>query len=104
MKHPTLFFIAAIGLFFITSIGYSDSHENSFTQAICSSGHLKRVVSVTYDDDVTKENCKVRYHKETEGQPEQILWTAKKQYEYCHEKASQFVKKLEGWGWSCEKS
>lgn len=46
--------------------------------------------------------CEVQYFKDTEAPGEsQVLWSAQAQAGYCESKASEFVAKLEGWGWSC---
>ncbi len=45
--------------------------------------------------------CQVVYKKLTEGVEDQVLWNAQNQVNYCEEKATEFVAKLEGWGWTC---
>ncbi len=46
--------------------------------------------------------CEVRYHKETEAPGEhQVLWSAQNDASYCETNATEFIAKLEGWGWSC---
>ena len=45
--------------------------------------------------------CEVVYKKLTEGVEDQVLWNAQNDANYCEEKASAFVARLEGWGWTC---
>ena len=49
--------------------------------------------------------CEVHYFKDTEapGQSE-VLWSAQSQAGYCEQKATEFVARLEGWGWDCNAS
>ena len=67
----------------------------------CSHGDLERRVEVVYETGGAMP-CQVQYHKDTEapGEP-QILWTAQNELGYCEERASEFVGKLEEWGWDC---
>ena len=45
--------------------------------------------------------CDVVYKKLTEGAEDQVLWNAQNDGSYCESKATEFVAKLEGWGWTC---
>ena len=45
--------------------------------------------------------CEVVYKKLTEGAEDQVLWDAQHDANYCTEKATAFVGKLESWGWTC---
>jgi len=45
--------------------------------------------------------CQVVYKKLTEGVGDQVLWSAENDAEYCEQKATDFVAKQEGWGWTC---
>ena len=45
--------------------------------------------------------CEVVYKKLTEGAEDQVLWNAQNDGSYCVSKATEFVAKLEGWGWTC---
>lgn len=45
--------------------------------------------------------CEVVYKKLTEGAEDQVLWNAQNDASYCEAKATAFVEKLEGWGWTC---
>ena len=45
--------------------------------------------------------CEVVYKKLTEGAEDQVLWDAQNDPNYCEAKATEFVAKLEGWGWTC---
>jgi|GEM_PF-1455387 len=50
-----------------------------------------------------KVPCDVNYYKDSEA-PDQVttLWSAQNLEGYCEQKASEFVSKLQSWGWSCE--
>ncbi len=68
----------------------------------CVNGDLERRVQVMYETGVTVP-CEVHYYKDTEAPGEaQVLWRALNEEGYCERKASEFVDKLEGWGWSCD--
>ncbi len=45
--------------------------------------------------------CEVVYKKLTEGAEDQVLWNAQNDGSYCSSKATEFVAKLESWGWTC---
>ena len=67
--------------------------------------------SCSHDDNVREVHierptgepvpCDVVYRKLTEGVEDQVLWNAQNDGSYCEVKASEFVAKLEGWGWTC---
>ena len=68
--------------------------------------------SCTYDDMVRRVEiltepgvpvpCEVHYFKDTEAPGQhQVLWSAQNDASYCEAKTSEFVARLEGWGWSC---
>lgn len=67
-------------------------------KTICSHGNQTRIIEVVYTGEGTVP-CEVRYSKE-EGT--QTLWNANNAEGYCEEKATAFVEKQKGWGWSCE--
>ena len=67
----------------------------------CTYGDNVRRVVIMSEPGVSVP-CEVHYYKDTEAPGEdQVLWSASSQEGYCEEKASEFVAKLEGWGWSC---
>lgn len=67
----------------------------------CSHGDLERRVEIVYETGGAMP-CEVQYHKDTEAPGEhQVLWTAQNELGYCEEQASEFVGKLEEWGWDC---
>jgi hypothetical protein len=80
----------------------TDSGESSSTHMICKNGAQARHLEITSQDPNSDVPCEVHYRKETE-QPghDQVLWTAQNDAQYCKDKATAFVAKLEGWGWSC---
>jgi len=45
--------------------------------------------------------CQVLYRKLTEGVEDQVLWSAVHDASYCDSKATEFVAKLESYGWVC---
>lgn len=67
----------------------------------CVNGNLERRVEVIYETGVTVP-CEVHYTKNIESPDDsQVLWRALNEEGYCEAKASEFVSKLEGWGWDC---
>ncbi|MGI9220783.1 MAG: hypothetical protein ACR2QS_07090 [Woeseiaceae bacterium] len=67
----------------------------------CTYDGMQRRIEILTEPGVSVP-CQVQYHKDTEMPGEvQTLWTADSDAAYCDSKASEFVAKLEGWGWSC---
>jgi hypothetical protein len=67
----------------------------------CTQGELVRRVEI-YTEPGTTVPCEVHYFKDTEAPGEQqVLWSAQADAGYCQTKATEFVAKLEGWGWTC---
>ena len=67
----------------------------------CTYDGMQRRIEILTEPGVTVP-CQVQYHKDTEMPGEvQTLWTASTDASYCASKASEFVAKLEGWGWTC---
>ncbi len=67
----------------------------------CTHGDLVRRVEIYTEPGVTVP-CEVHYFKDTEAPGEsEVLWSAQSQEGYCEQQASEFVAKLEGWGWNC---
>lgn len=64
----------------------------------CEHGDQVRIITVVYDNDATDTVCEVNYEKSTGVQ---TLWTANSDRDYCLDKATAFVQKQEGWGWTC---
>jgi hypothetical protein len=66
----------------------------------CRQGNNVREVHVerTGDNPVP---CQVVYRKLTEGVEDQVLWNAQFDAGYCDSKATDFVAKLESYGWTC---
>ncbi|WP_062269893.1 hypothetical protein [Endozoicomonas arenosclerae] len=73
----------------------SASDNYSYT---CSYGKQERKIDVMYLQRESSVPCEVRYTKD--GQ-EETLWNASYTKGYCEDKAAEFVKKQESWGWSC---
>jgi len=65
---------------------------------VCSHGSNIRIVEVVYSGD-TNVPCEVQYTKK-EGT--KTLWSATNSAGFCESKATAFVEKQKGWGWSCE--
>ena len=71
------------------------------TKFQCSYGELQRRVEI-YSEPGQAVPCEVHYFKDTEAPGEsQVLWSATNDASYCAAKTSEFVAKLEGWGWTC---
>jgi hypothetical protein len=68
----------------------------------CTNGEMVRRVEI-YTEPGRTVPCEVHYFKDTEvpAEPE-VLWSAQADAEYCQEKATSFVAKLEEWGWTCQ--
>ena len=64
----------------------------------CENGEHVRVIRVVYDNPETDTVCEVTYEKSTGVQ---TLWSANNERDYCLDKATAFVEKQEGWGWTC---
>lgn len=68
---------------------------------LCSYGDMQRRVEISSEPGV-EVPCSVHYFKDTEMPGEhQVLWSADRDPGYCRSKATEFVAKLEGWGWEC---
>ena len=81
----------------VTEVTTSDSDNLVST---CTSGGQVRIITVVYDNVDTDTVCEVTYEKSTGVQ---TLWTANSDRDYCLDKATEFVQKQEGWGWTCSK-
>lgn len=67
----------------------------------CTHGDLVRRVEIYTEPGVTVP-CEVHYFKDTEAPGDsEVLWSAQAQEGYCEQKATEFVARLEGWGWDC---
>ena len=92
MKKASL----ALLIGFTTFSGLAVANDNySYT---CKHSHEQRKIDVIYLQRESSVPCEVRYIK---ADSEETLWTANYTKGYCEEKASEFVAKQEGWGWSC---
>jgi len=67
-------------------------------KSTCEHGDQVRIITVVYDNEATDTVCEVNYEKSTGVQ---TLWTANSDRDYCLDKATAFVQKQEGWGWTC---
>lgn len=67
----------------------------------CSYADMQRRVEIYHEPGVNVP-CEVHYYKDSEMPGErQVLWSAQSESGYCERKASEFIVKLEGWGWDC---
>ncbi|MCH8117223.1 MAG: hypothetical protein IIA78_03780 [Proteobacteria bacterium] len=67
----------------------------------CSYADMQRRVEIYHEPGVDVP-CEVHYYKDSEMPGErQVLWSAQSESGYCERKASEFIAKLEGWGWDC---
>ena len=70
--------------------------ENQKT--MCVSGNQTRIIEVVYSGEQNVP-CKVQY---TKSEGTKTLWSATNKVGFCENKATEFVVKQEGWGWSCD--
>lgn len=75
----------------ITSIGLDD------LEYVCKHRDATRIIRVLYDPEEGLV-CKLTYEKSTGIS---TLWTAQNDYDYCADRATEFVQKQIGWGWTC---
>ena len=69
----------------------------------CTSGALKREISITFEDSAKKAPCHVMYKKDSRSEEAATaLWTAANDSSFCEQKAKGFVEKLGGLGWTCQ--
>lgn len=67
----------------------------------CSYGDLTRRVEILTEPGVSVP-CEVHYYKDSEAPGEsQVLWSAQNDGAYCESRTTEFIAKLEGWGWNC---
>ena len=66
--------------------------------SVCKNGGQVRIISVVYKQGASSTSCEVTYEKSTGVKS---LWNAKTDLSYCENKAREFVKRQEGWGWVC---
>ena len=78
-----------------TEVAASSSDNRIST---CTNGDSVRVITVVYDNEATDTVCEVNYEKSSGVQ---TLWSANSERDYCLDKATAFVQKQEGWGWTC---
>ena len=64
---------------------------------ICTHSDKQRKIELVYPEN-TQTPCEVRY---TKGGDTKVLWSASLEAGYCEMKYADFVKKQEGWGWTC---
>lgn len=94
MKHHT-----AIVLITVLLPGLAAAQDSGKYQ--CTYGDMKRRVEIAHEPGV-EVPCSVHYYKDTESPGEQqVLWSAGNDANYCKTKATEFVSRLEGWGWDC---
>ena len=68
------------------------------TLYICRMGDKTRTIQVANTGE-GKVPCEVRY---TRNDKTEVLWVAVNEEDYCENRAREFVKKQEGWGWQCQ--
>ncbi|NVJ60254.1 MAG: hypothetical protein HWE27_07690 [Gammaproteobacteria bacterium] len=86
----------ALPLAIIFASGSAFAIDNMTT--VCSHMDKQRKIELVYPEN-TQTPCEVRY---TKGEDTKVLWSASLEAGFCEMKYSDFVKKQEGWGWSCE--
>lgn len=68
------------------------------TTTVCTNGGDQRSVSVVYSNAGSQVPCEVQYSKSSGTQ---TLWRYQNEAGVCESKASEFVAKLQGWGFTC---
>ena len=69
----------------------------------CTSGASKREITVKYEGGEKKAPCQVLYKKDAKSEEAgSVLWSAANESSYCDQKASAFVEKISGMGWTCQ--
>ncbi len=79
-------------LLLVSASAFADNYE-------CKLQGLVRTISVVYEGEGAVP-CHVEYDKPTEGMT-QIPWNAQNVEGYCEARATEFMQKLQGWGWAC---
>lgn len=67
----------------------------------CRQGQLVRQVMIVYEIPGKAVPCQVVYSKPSEGEADQVLWSASNESGYCEFKAREFRAQLESMGWAC---
>ena len=93
------FYIAMI-LTLSSSFGYAVVNSKATK---CKNGQHVREVEIRHGENGSL-GCKVYYHKPTERLDSKVLWNSSHNRGFCETKMSQFLQKLEGWGWRCDQS
>jgi hypothetical protein len=68
---------------------------------VCEQADLTREVLIVYPAAPEVLPCQVFYSKPDENLVPRMLWEARNTEGYCEEKATEFVRTLESWGWQC---
>ena len=90
---PGIMQLVVILLCGISATAYADSWN-------CSHDDLVREVNIEYPQGGSLP-CDVVYKKQTEGEEDQVLWSAENEEGYCEDKARELVATLESSGWVC---
>ncbi|UYM15341.1 hypothetical protein [Endozoicomonas euniceicola] len=69
----------------------------------CLHGRDTRIIDVIYLQRESPVPCEVRYTKKGSVESEETLWNANYAIGFCEEKAENFMKQQEEWGWACQK-
>lgn len=68
---------------------------------VCKNGSTERTIQVVKPTD-GQYVCEVIYAKPSEGVPGKMLWHARNDENFCHEKADALASRLSSAGWACE--
>ena len=94
MKDKILIVLLATALPGLAAAQDADKYQ-------CSQAGLERRVEIYHEPGVDVP-CEVHYYKDTEMPGErQVLWSAQSESGYCERKTTEFIAKLEAWGWDC---
>ncbi len=95
MKKPIIAVWISLPVLFGASAGVSGESW------ICHKANLSREVLIIYPGAPKTLPCSVFYTKPDENTVPRKLWEASNSEGYCENKATEFVRKLESWGWRC---
>jgi len=76
---------------------FSASYAMAST-TVCTNGSDQRSVEVVYQNPGSQVPCEVQY---TKSSGTQTLWSYQNEVGQCESHASEFVAKIEGWGFTC---
>jgi hypothetical protein len=93
------FFLVAFTTLIATS---STSAAALTTTHICKNGSIQRRLEINVDETNKQAGCSVKYFKDTEAAgKETMIFRSDSHTPLCQERAEDFLRKLESWGYPC---